>query len=272
MLPAQRRSKMALYIQQTGGTDTETLAKRFGVSVMTARRDLKILEQENHLKLTWGGAVPLTFLPHEIPYSSKVATMLHAKEAIADYAANLISDDSCILLDAGTTALALAKKLTHRRLTVITPDLRIALELASGPHLKVHIPGGEVDPGSRSCNDGATVAFLDTVNVTQAFLGTNVWDVSRGAGTSSHMRMRIKKKMIQRAQQPILLADSSKYNAFGPWVVAQLVEFSCVITDSGLPGAAREAVMQGGADLRVVPAKKQGAKKRKKYENSNHCR
>ena len=252
MLPARRRSEMALFIQQNGGADTDTLARHFGISVMTARRDLKILEQENMLKLTWGGAVPLNFLPHEIPYASKAATMLDAKKAIAAMAAEMVQDDSCIMLDAGTTTLELADALRARFVTVITPDLQIALLLASSPTVTVHLTGGWVDPVSRSCNDQFAVDFLRGINVTQAFIGANAWDASRGATTSSTAKMQIKKQMMERAEQSILLADSSKFGAFSPWTVGSLADFSCIVSDEGLPRKARDAITAAGGFPRLA--------------------
>ncbi len=252
MLPARRRSEMALFIQQQGGTDTETLARRFAISVMTARRDLKILEQQNFLKVTWGGAVPLNFRPHDVPYASKAVAMLEAKKSITAMAVDMIKDDSCILLDAGTTTLELAKRLLDRRLTVITTDLQIALLLAASATVSVHLAGGRVDPVSRACSDVSTVDYLTPVCATQAFIGTNVWDAERGVTTSSAVKMQIKSRMIACAEQSILLADSSKYGTFSPWAVAGLRDFACVLTDSNLPDAAREAAEQSGATLRVA--------------------
>ena len=249
MLPAQRRDEISKHISKVGAVNTEALARHFGVSIMTARRDLKILEQEKRLKLTWGGAVPLTFLSHEIPYSSKMDHMPEAKEAIAEYANTLIPENSCILLDAGTTTFALAKKLLRRTLTVVTTDLHIAMQLLQSPTITVHLTGGQLDNDTRSCNDMTVLAFLDSINVTLAFIGTNVWDISRGAGTSNHTRMRVKRKMMERAEKSVLLADSSKYSAFSPWCVAQLQEFSTIITDKGLGEAARKSVLHGGANL-----------------------
>ncbi len=267
MLPAQRRSEMALFIQQKGGMDTETLARHFGISVMTARRDLKILEQQNCLKVTWGGAVPVQFQPHDVPYASKAMAMREAKKAITSLALDMIKDDSCILLDAGTTALELAKKLTGRRLTVITPDLQIALLLAASPTVDVHLAGGRVDPVSRACNDICTVDYLAPIRATQAFIGTNVWDAERGVTTSSTAKMRIKSQMMACAQESILLADSSKYGNFSPWSVAGLRDFSCILSDSLLSPAAREAVEQSGAGLRLaqLPALRAAARDAVRY-------
>ena len=253
MIPARRRSEMALFIQQNGGADTDTLARHFGISAMTARRDLKILEQENLLRLTWGGAVPLNFLPHEIPYASKAGTMQEAKRAIAAMAAKMVRDESCIMLDAGTTTLELADALRARSVTVITPDLQIALLLASSPTVTVHVTGGWVDPVSRACNDQFAVEFLDGINVTQAFIGASVWDASRGATTSSTAKMQIKKRMMERAEQAVLLADSSKFGTFSPWAVSPLAGFACIISDSGLPRKAREAITAAGGMLHLAP-------------------
>lgn len=253
MLPEQRRSEMAVFIQQNGGVDTETLAKQFGISVMTARRDLKILEEQNVLKVTWGGALPVNFLPHEIPYASKTGVMLEAKKAIAVVAAEMVEDESCVVLDAGTTTLALAEALRNRTITVITNDLQIGLFLSASPTVTVHMIGGWVDPVSRSCNGEVALDFLGSVNVTHAFIGTSVWDAARGATTSSTSKMRIKRKMVASASGAVLLADSSKFGSFSPWTIGELSEFSCIITDSGLSKNAREAVADAGGVLRLAP-------------------
>lgn len=252
MLPARRRSEMAVFIQQNGGVDTDTLARHFSISVMTARRDLKILEQENMLKRTWGGAVPPHFLSHEIPYASKAATMLEAKKSIAAVAAELVLDESCIMLDAGTTTLELADLLRSRTVTVITQDLQIALLLSSSPTVTVHVAGGWVDPLSRSCSDQSVVDYLSHLSVTQAFIGTNVWDAKHGATTTSTAKMRVKKQMIACAEQAVLLADSSKFGTFSTWAVGELSDFSCIISDSGLSRKSRESIAAADGVLRLA--------------------
>ena len=253
MLPAQRRLQMADLINRKGGINTEALAQHFGVSIMTARRDLKILEQENRLKVTWGGAVPMNFQPHDIPYANKTGHMREAKKAITRHALDMIKDDSCILLDAGTTTLKLARLLLDRRLTVITTDLQIALLLSSAPQISVHMACGVIDPVSRACNDISTVNYLRPLSVTQAFIGTNVWDAQRGVTTSSNTKMHIKRQIMDCAEQTVLLADSSKYATYSPWSVAALADFSCIITDSLLAPSIRNDIEQSGATLCMAP-------------------
>ena len=252
LLPEQRRQKMAKLIQQRGAVHTRELAKALGTSMMTIRRDLKVLEQQNFLQTTWGGAVPRNFQPHDIPYSHKATHMLAAKQAIARAAAQLVQEDTCLLLDAGTTTLELARQLAGRRLTVVTNDLQIALVLAPHPQTTVHVTGGSIDPVSLSCIDASSLTMLNSVHASLAFIGTNVWDAQRGVTTSSREKMGLKQRMIHSAEASILLADSAKYANYSPWHVADLTGFTQVITDNALPAATRKGLIKEGVALRIA--------------------
>ncbi len=252
LLPEQRRQRMAQLIQQRGAVHTRELAKALGTSMMTIRRDLKVLEQQNFLQTTWGGAVPRNFQPHDIPYCHKATHMLSAKQAIARAAAQLVQEETCLLLDAGTTTLELARLLAGRRLTVVTNDLQIALVLAPHPQTTVHVTGGSIDPVSLSCIDASSLAMLGSVHASLAFIGTNVWDAQRGVTTSSREKMGLKQRMMRSAEASILLADSAKYANYSPWHVATLTGFTQVITDSNLPAATRKELIKDGVPLRMA--------------------
>lgn len=220
--------------------------------MMTIRRDLKVLEQQNFLQTTWGGAVPRNFQTHDIPYSHKATHMLAAKQAIARAAAQLVQEDTCLLLDAGTTNLELARLLAGRRLTVVTNDLQIALTLAPHPQTTVYVTGGSIDPVSLSCIDASSLAMFGSVRASLAFIGTNVWDAQRGVTTSSREKMGIKQRMMHSAEASILLVDSTKYANYSPWHVADLTGFTQVITDNALPAATRKELVKAGVHLHIA--------------------
>lgn len=254
MLPAERRRKMAQMINEQGAVNTRDLAEALGISIMTVRRDLKTLEEQKQLKLTWGGAVPLGFQAHDIPYENKSACMTEAKIAIARAAIELIDDDSFIALDAGTTTLELARLLITlpKRISVVTPDLEIAMTLTGHAHISVYLAGGELDPVSRACHDSDTAAYLRLLQTTLAFMGTNVWDAGRGITTSSSNKMHLKRRLLESARRCVLLADSSKYANFSPWRIAGVEEFETIITDTDLPADARRELGEAGARLRYA--------------------
>lgn len=257
MLPVERRKKMARLIKNRGAVNSRELAETLGISIMTVRRDLKVLEEQNQLEITWGGAVPVGFEAHDIPRSRKAASMQAAKVAIARAACGFITDGAFIGLDAGTTTLELARlipSLPFKRLSVVTPDLEVALLLSGNAHIEVFLTGGRVDPISRACNDTDAVAYLRRVRTTVSFVGINVWGAEHGVTASSSEKMNRKIQLMDSADKSILLVDSSKYAKFSPWRVAGVEQFYRIITDTGLGDDARKNLEAAGARLLYAEA------------------
>lgn len=255
MLPEKRRKEMARIIKSQGAVNTRELAESFGVSTMTVRRDLRILEERNQLEIIWGGAVPLSFEANDIPRAHKAACMREAKLAIAQVACEHIRSADFIALDAGTSTLELARLLPSLPLTqlsVVTPDLEIAMLLNGYEHITVFLTGGQIDPVSRACNDEDAVGYLRELRLTTAFVGTNVWDAHHGVTASSSTKMRLKRQLLASADKSYLLVDSSKYAKFSPWLVAGVESFDQIITDAGLPPEARAALETAGARLHIA--------------------
>src|ERR1700750_2810493 len=116
VLAAQRRQQV-LRAVRGGTTQVTELAAAFGVSEMTVRRDLRDLESEGKLVRVHGGAVSVTTQPS---FAEIGVERPAVKEAIGAAAAALVDDGQTIVLDIGTTTLALARHLRGRTLTVIT--------------------------------------------------------------------------------------------------------------------------------------------------------
>jgi DeoR/GlpR family transcriptional regulator of sugar metabolism len=111
-LAAQRRQRLLALLRHHGALGTRELAERLGVSEATVRRDLALLARQGLLRREHGGAL----LPEaEPPYAEKLQRNQRAKEAIAQRAAALVPDGATVVLDSGTTALALARLLAGRR-------------------------------------------------------------------------------------------------------------------------------------------------------------
>lgn len=255
MLPAERRRELARIIKNRGAVNTRELADALGISTMTVRRDLKALQERNQLELTWGGAVPLNFEANDIPRARKAECMHEAKLAVAHAASRFIKNEDFIALDAGTTNLELARLLPTlplTRLSVVTPDLEIALLLAGHDHISVFLSGGQIDPVSRACNDAEAVSYIRGLRLTLAFIGTNVWDVRHGVTTSTPAKMHYKRQLMTSADKSFLLADSSKYSKFSPWLVADTGSFESIITDGALPQEARTALEAAGTHLTIA--------------------
>jgi DeoR/GlpR family transcriptional regulator of sugar metabolism len=138
-----RRSEIVGLLQRNGKRETAELSGRFGVSEMTVRRDLEALEREGVLKRVRGGAISATSRSYEPPFAFRTGRNTEEKTRIGLAAAEMVSEGETVILDVGTTALAVARVLQERRnITVLTPSLRVAWLLADKPELRVLLRAG----------------------------------------------------------------------------------------------------------------------------------
>lgn len=248
-----RLSKILTNLQQHGKVQVRDLAREFGVSEMTIRRDLERLEKEGHLIRTYGGATAAAGLVGEQPFAAKAVSHTEEKARIGRAAADLVQEGDVVLLDAGSTNLAIARCLKGRGgLTVITVDLRIALELCDEPGIEVIVAGGTAMPEVYNLLGPVTEQFLRSVTVNIGFVGTSSADVDYGLTTPTLAKVPLKRAIIEAAQHAVLVTDSSKFNRRATYQICPLSALSRVITDRGLPAELAAAIREGGIPLDLV--------------------
>src|ERR1700733_8638129 len=117
---------------------------------MTARRDLEFLEQEGLARRYHGGAFTTVSRSFEIPYAARAYERQPQKRAIGARAAELILPGETVIVDAGTTAVEVARALRDRANLLVCPlSLQAAAELADRPGIRVLVPGGELRMGEQ---------------------------------------------------------------------------------------------------------------------------
>ncbi len=248
MLSSERQVLIAEYVSSRGAVGVEEIAGRFGVSQMTARRDLKALEEAGMVVRVHGGAMLRSGITRDVPYSSKAGSLPAEKARIAETALRLISEGDAIILDAGSTTFALAERLhAFRDLTVVTNDLKIAAELADCRGIRVICTGGEVQPGVYNMMGPVAEGMVAPLHVDASFIGCDAIDPSSGVMTRNINKVPLKRAMILAASKPVVLADHSK---FGLRVFAQICTFAelyGVITDDGADTTLLQALQDSGA-------------------------
>lgn len=205
---------------------TRELARQLGVSEATIRRDLSALARKGLLVREHGGAL---YPEAEPPYVIKLTRNEKAKEAIARKASTLVPDGSTLILDSGTTTLALARLLAGRPVRVIALDVPIAQVLAKGD-TEVLLPGGRVRNGFYSLVGSWTEELLEQVRADIFFLGADAFDPD-GITNYTFEEATVKRKAIAVSQRTILLADQSKWRKRAPAFVAPLRAVDLVITN-----------------------------------------
>lgn len=245
-----RRRQILAWLQAAGHLQVRELVDRFNVSEMTIRRDLDLLEDAGALVRTYGGAVPVTGLTREPPYHTKVVERVSEKERIAREAAKLVQDGDFVLLDAGSTTAAVARQLLGlKRLTVITFDLKIAVELCDEPNVRLLVAGGEAQKEGYNLFGPLAEQTLRGITVDLAFLGTSAVHPKYGLTTPTLSRVPLKQAMLRAARRSVLVADASKFGRRSSFQICPVASLTDLITDSSLSPEMVEATRKEGISL-----------------------
>ncbi len=198
------------------------------MSEETIRRDLKELQAQGLVRKTHGGALRRT--PPPTPYESRVQHATKFKTAIGRAAASLVEDGESILIDSGTTALALAHSLGSARGRVVTNSLEVAKVISQLPQYELILIGGRWDPLHQFVG-AAAVEQLSRYRVDKVFLGIAALDAKMGLTAPSDEEAAVKCAMIQAAREVIGLADHTKVGEVAFAHVAPPSVFDVLVTD-----------------------------------------
>lgn len=229
-----RKAKIVTLLNEQPFIDIRSLTERFQISVATARRDLAELEEAGLLRRTHGGAIGATQAGHDPTHAVRSISYPSEKAAIAAAAAKMIVDGDTVMLDAGTTALEVARRLVGRQnLTAISNGMDIVYEMARNEHQNVFSVGGQYSGTNRSFRGPLAEQFIRQFNADKLVLNTSSIDLQRGViCTASPENMSIQRAMIEVSARVIVVADYSKFTKSSLSVTAKLDDVSVIVTDS----------------------------------------
>jgi DeoR/GlpR family transcriptional regulator of sugar metabolism len=249
----QRRQQILNLLQETGTLNVSQLADRFSVSVVTIRKDLDDLESEDLLQRTFGGAVFSHRSRFNRSFLERAQEHHREKWAIAAAASSYIKDGDTIMLDAGTTTLALAEYLkTHiKSAFIITCSVPAALELSSAGY-DILLLGGTVRNKSLALLGRETLTIIERYRADKVFLGSTGFTVEMGHTTPNPDDAQIKEALLRAANESYVLVDSSKYGHRCLTSFARLRDVDLTITDNNLSRSKAKVLEAAGAALRIV--------------------
>lgn len=253
VLARERRQLIVNELNRTGTLKTSELVTQFGVSDVTIRTDLDVLERDGRLTRTHGGAVPADLSQATVGFEVRMALQSDAKRRIALAAATYIHSDQTVILDAGTTINHLAQVLPEvTNLTVYTPGLTQAQQLVGLRGIDVHLLGGQLDNTWLQTIGTPRQQGIKRLLVETVFLGAWGIDSDLDVVDSSNAICRMKLQYIRRARKVILLMDSTKLGRTGSVKIMPLGDAHVLITDRGISDEQRQQLEQ--LDLEVVIA------------------
>jgi DeoR/GlpR family transcriptional regulator of sugar metabolism len=247
MFPEGRRELILRTLRRDGPAAVGSLAERLGVSQATIRRDLVHLDKEGRLSRVHGGAVAAT--DTDDPFAEVALHNTAEKDAVATHAAELIKDGEAVLLDIGTTAHRLARKLHGRSLTVITSNLMVYEELKDDVDIQIVLLGGIVRRSYHSLVGFLTEDNLRQVHADRLFLGTSGVRPGGQVMDTTTVEVPLKRAMIAAADQVVLLTDASKFPGTGIAKVCGPEDIDVVVTNAPADPVTRAALRD--ADVEV---------------------
>ena len=255
MLVAERHSRIVTSLRSATVASTEDLAQQLDVSAETIRRDLVILEQQGVLTRVRGGAaigLP-SFAGPEAPFADRTDLAAEAKERIGRAAAALAPSGGTMVIDVGTTALAVARALPPDATgTIATCSLLAAVELAERPGIEVLVSGGRLRAGDLALSNSTASRFFADFYADVAFLGSGGVDATAGL-TDFHLdEASTRRAIITNSAASYVLADANKLGRVAPHRVSSLYGLTGLVTDQEPPADIRSAIEDGGG--RVIVA------------------
>jgi DeoR/GlpR family transcriptional regulator of sugar metabolism len=249
----ERQHQIGRLVVELGRVRVGDLVGRFGVSGVTIRKDLDVLERQGRVVRTHGGAVSPSGAGMERAFDVRERLQRAEKEAIGRAAASMVADGESIALDASTTAYAMARRLRARggwlHLTVITNGLRIALELAGVAGVTVVMPGGFIRPEALSLVGPLGEGLLERVNVQRAFLGATGFSVEAGLCDGTEEEAQIKRLLVAAATETVGLVDHTKWSRRSLATFCPTSSLTAVVTDAPGPAGMAEALRSAGVRL-----------------------
>ena len=231
----ERQEQIARIIDEQGRARVTDLAAQFGVSGVTIRRDLFVLESEQRAVRTHGGAIALDQGRAEVAFDIRDRLQAAEKALIGAVAADLVQDGESIVMDASTTALYVARSLKRRRgwshLTVITNGLRLASDLAGFPGITVLMLGGRVRWEALSVVGHLGDGLFERINVQKVIVGAAGFTIDAGLTDVTEEEAQIKRAMVSAAREVVAVVDHTKLGRTAIATFCRSDQISTLVTD-----------------------------------------
>jgi DeoR family transcriptional regulator, glycerol-3-phosphate regulon repressor len=252
MLAEQRHHYILDRLTQQGALSISELVKHLQVSRETVRRDLNALAQRGLLLMTHGGA--LAPGRREPDIGVRETSNALAKHAIGLRAAEFVPDEASLVIDSGTTTLAVARALgQRRRLTVYTNDWHVGLLLGRRNENRVTLLGGELAEGEDAAFGLDTLHQLAQYRADFAFVGAGGISAEAGLTDYSRAAAELRGKMLMSATVPIVVADHTKFGRATPVKIAHFEQAHYLISDQAPERKLRRALEALGPELVLAP-------------------
>ncbi|MGL4189762.1 MAG: DeoR/GlpR family DNA-binding transcription regulator [Sphaerotilus sulfidivorans] len=253
MTPNPRQSELLDEVRARGVMTVEALAERFGVTLQTVRRDVKLLAEAGLLARFHGGVRLPMSTTENIAYRQRQDLHAEAKQCIARAVAAAVPEGCSLLINLGTTTEAVARELLrHRGLRVITNNLNVAAILADNPDCEVIVAGGVVRHRDRGIVGEAAVDFIGQFRVDIGIIGISGIEPDGTLRDYDYREVKVAQAIIRQSREVWLATDHSKFNRPAMVEMARMQQLDRLFTDAEPPAPYAALLAEAGVQLDIA--------------------
>jgi DeoR/GlpR family transcriptional regulator of sugar metabolism len=251
MFAIERQKKIKEMLQRDKHVDVSELGKLFNVSEVTIRRDFDKLEQEGILIKTYGGAILREDSEESKPVAENDISPADdsSKRQIAKNAATMIDDANAIFLSPGSTCRYIAKLIKDKRLTVVTNDIMIALELKDSLSIRTVLLGGDLVTSNCTLVGSLTLRMLDGIYLNKAFIEVNGVDMDAGYTVEGYDQALLLQHVMKISKEVIVVSDYTRFDTVSFARLGALNMAGEMITNSQIPSRYKQYYFENDIKL-----------------------
>ncbi len=248
----ERQQAILAQLRATPAIRINELAASFAVSTETIRRDLDEMSSAGLISRTYGGATG-TLQLSEPPLSDRYGINESERNAMASAVAALVEDGDSLMIDSGSTTIFVARRLAADRngLTVVTNSIGVTSALASNPTIRVRLCPGDYDRNDGGVSGPDTVQYLGQFHVRHCIVSASRLDTS-GPSDLNPATVWVKRKMIESAENSILVLDHTKFGGAAFERICPLDEIDWLVTDRPPPDGLNPAIIAAGIRVEIA--------------------
>lgn len=207
------------------------LSKQFQCSEDTIRRDLRELDQQGLLRRIHSGAISLG--PAVTTFEQRLGVNIDQKQALVQRTIPLLTEDSILLIDGGTTNLELVKALPEDfSCTIITNSPYITIEAIKRKNIHTIVLGGIMAKRAAVSLGVEALEALDTFRIDTYLMGIYNLDPEKGMTVHSQQEAQVKRKMSEVSDEVIGMASGDKLGVYSNYICCAPEAINVLVTDS----------------------------------------
>ncbi|MEP2531410.1 DeoR/GlpR family DNA-binding transcription regulator [Shimia sp.] len=244
-----RHASILKHLKQNGRATVDEFAALLATTPQTIRKDLSQLATEGQVMRFHGGASLLAGTEYT-QFSVRQEIAREEKEMIGRAVADMVPDNTAVMINSGTTTAAVARHLQHHTgLRIVTDSVSVANEIRGFPGVEVVVPGGVVRASDGAILGEQAVDFIRQFRTDIAVIGAAALGPDGALLDYDLREASVARTIIDNARHVILAVDSSKFDRMAAVCIGHLSQVRTLVTDSRCPDALRALCKTHGVGL-----------------------